>query len=47
MIGKRRIGIAKRTGEKADPEENKSVGSIRVRVDPETGEGFLVDVTMQ
>jgi hypothetical protein len=31
------------TGEKEDPRINEPVDTIRVRVDPETGEGYLVD----
>lgn len=31
------------TGKKANPDDFKPVGTVRVRVDPETGEGYIVD----
>lgn len=31
------------TNEKSDPDQSQSVGSIRVQVDPNTGEGRVVD----
>jgi hypothetical protein len=31
------------TGEKEDPRIDEPVDTVRVRVDPETGEGYLVD----
>jgi hypothetical protein len=33
----------KSTGKKANPKDYESVGSIKVRVDPETGEGSIVE----